>query len=241
MAKENNSTNFKNIMPIIMLAGIGVGGYFIWKKFFKEEQEVRRGFWPIKFPSGMNKMVGELVSGIVIGKNFENESYLCFVKLVNQETGELIAPRQTAEVGAGLSRQFIFEFVMPDKPSIRLNVNCGRIIDGEEKIDKIEIWTISSQEGYPIEICRDPYCFMVNNQAEEIQMNEFLGIDPVGMNLDSYLASSTLDQLDVWKNYWVNIWTQLHRADIVEFVIMKYNEYAGIVSARIDQFTITAT
>ena len=72
-------------------------------------------------------------------------------------------------------------------------------------------------------------------------MKEFLGIDPIGMDLDSYLINSTPAQLDYWKNYWVEIWTILHRQDIVEFVISKYNQYTQVVSARIDSFTITAT
>jgi len=238
-----------DITPIITLAILGVGGYFIWKKFFKEEEEELTGFQDLSIEFPTNVVVGETVNGTIVGKNYEDESYLCFIKLVDQETGELLAPKQSAEVGAGLSKQFLFEFIMPDKPSIRFNIHFGRIIDGEEKIDKTAIRTISSEEGYPKEICRDPYCFMVNNSTEEIQMNEFLGIDPPGMDLDSYLEGATQAQLDYWKDGdggvtfdgWFNIWTNLHRQDIVEFVISKYNQYAKVVSATIDSFTITTT
>jgi len=230
-----------DIMPIILLAGLGVGGYFIWKKFFKEDEEEKTGFQALSIEFPTNVVVGEIVNGIIVGKNYEEESYLCFIKLVDQETGELLAPRQSVEVGAGLSKQFLFEFVMPDKLSIRFNIHLGRIIDGEEQIDTTEIRTISSEEGYPKKICRDPYCFMVNNSTEEIQMNEFLGIDPPGMDLDSYLEGATKEQLDFWRDWWVDVWTQLHRQDIVDFVISKYNQYAGIVSAAINAFTITTT
>ena len=230
-----------DIMPIILLAGLGIGGYFIWKKFFKEDDEEKTGFQDLSIEFPTNVIVGETVNGTIVGKNYEDKSHLCFIKLVDQETGELLAPQQTIEVGAGLSKQFLFEFVMPDKPSIRFNIHFGRVIDGEEKIDTTAIRTISSEEGYPKEICRDPYCFMVNNSTEEIQMNEFLGIDPPGMDLDSYLEGSTPEQLVYWRDYWISIWTQLHRQDIVDFVIMKYNEYAGIVSADITSFTITST
>jgi len=229
-----------DITPIILLAGLGVGGYFIWKKFFKKEEE-RIGFQDVSIDFPTNVVVGGTVTGIIVGKNYEEESYLCFVKLVDQETGELLAPRQTSEVGASLSKQFIFEFVMPDKPSLRFNIHFGRIINNEEQIDTTEIRTISSEEGYPKEICRTPYCFMVNNSTEEIQMNEFLGIDPPGMDLDSFLEGATKEQLDFWKAWWIDVWTQLHRQDIVDFVISKYNQYAGIVSAQINSFTITTT
>ena len=242
MAKENNSTNSKDLMPIILIGGLSVGGYFIWKKFFKKEEEEKRGFQDlsIEFPSFA--MVGEIVIGIIIGKNYEDKSYLCFVELVDQENGELLASRQIAEVGAGLSKQFIFEFVMLNKPSLRFNIHFGRIINGQDEIDTTEIRTISSEEGYPKEICRTPYCFMVYTQAEEIQMKDFLGLEPPGaQDMDSYLINSTPEQLVYWRDFWVNVWTNLHRQDIVEFVMMKYNQYAGIVSAKINLFTITAT
>ena len=241
MAEEKNNDKPINLMPIILLAGVGVGGYFIWKKFFKKEkEEPLSGFQDLSIAFPTNAVVGETVVGIIIGKNYEDKSHLCFVELVDQETGVLLTPRQTEEVGAGLSQQFTFEFIMPDKPSLRFNIHFGRIIDGEDQLDVTAIKTISSEEGYPREICRDPYCFMVYNSAEEVQMNDFLGIDPVGMDIDSYLAGSTLEQLNFWRDYWTDIWTQLHRQDIVAFVISKYNTYAGIVAARIDSFTITA-
>lgn len=239
MAEEKNNDKPINLMPIILLAGLGVGGYFIWKKFFKKEKaEPLSGFQDLSINFPINAVVGETINGIIVGKNYENESHSCFIKLVDQETGELLAPKQTIEVGAGLSQQFTFEFIMPDKPSLRFNIHFGRIIGGEDQIDKTAIRTISSEEGYPREICRDPYCFTVHDSTEEIHMNDFLGIDPPGMDLDSYLAGSTPEQVEIWKNYWISVWTQLHRQDIVDFVMGKYGEYAGIAVARIDSFTI---
>ena len=237
MAKKKKNNYSTDLTPLITLGALGVGGYFIWKKFFKEEEEEKTGFQIISPQLPTNAIVGETINAIIVGKNYENESHLCFIKLVDQETGELLAPRQEYNVGANLSQQFTFEFLMPNKLSLRLNMHAGRIINNEEKVDKTDVWTISSEEGYPKQICRDPYCFDVNNSIEETQMNEFLGIVPQGMDLDSYLASSTQEQLDYWKNYWVDIWTQLHRTDIVDFVKNKYNEYADL--ARIISTTFT--
>jgi len=241
MAKEKNN-NLSNLMPIVILAGVGVGGYFIWKKYFKKEEEKEGFIWLRAEFNPASAEVGETITGILVGKNNTQESYLCFIKLVNQETGNLLAPIQSEQVGAGLSKQFTFEFVMPDTLSLRFNVHFGRIIDGKEKIDDTQVYTIKQPEpGYPKEICRDPYCFMVNNQAEEIRMNEFLGIDPPGMDLDSFLLNSTQEQLDYWKDFWVGVWTALHRADLVKFVEDKYIQYAKIVSARIDNFAISVS
>ena len=84
------------------------------------------------------------------------------------------------------------------------------------------------EPGYPKQICRDPYCFTVNNQAEEEQMNDFLGIDPPGEDIDTYLSKLTLIELDEWKNYWVSIWNSLGRSDMILFVNNMYDKYVGV-------------
>jgi len=96
-----------------------------------------------------------------------------------------------------------------------------------------------SEAEYPKEICRDPYCFNVYNEAEDIQMNEFLGIDPPGLDIDTYLSDLAQADLDYWKNYWVSIWTALMRNDIINFVNEKYNEYSTLgISADITNFDV---
>ncbi len=240
MAKNNNS-NMKDIIPIVMIAGMGVGGYFLYKYFKKDEEEKKGFIWLRSEITPPQATIGETITAVIIGKNNTEESHLCFIKLINQETGELLTPLQSAQVGAGLSKQFTFEFVMPDTTSLRFSVHFGRIIDGDEKIDDTQVYTIKEAEpGYPKEICRDPYCFTVYTQQQETQMKDFLGIEPEGaVDLDTYLINSAQWQRDDWKDYWIEMWTSLHRADIVEFVIEKYNEYS--TSARIDNFTITST
>ena len=230
-----------NILPLILLGGAGVGGYFLYK-YLKKEPEKEGFIWLRSVGLSPESTAGSTINPTIVGKNNTNESHLCFIKLDDQETGELLAPLQSAQVGAGLSKQFTFEFLMPGKPILRMNMKTGRIINNEEIVDDRIPYTITSTEGYPKEICRDPYCFPVNNQEEEAQMNEFLGIDPSGMDLDSYLLNSTPEQLVEWRDYWMSIWTAFHRQDIVDFVISKYNQYSGAVfSADIEQFTITAT
>ncbi len=96
--------------------------------------------------------------------------------------------------------------------------------------------------GYPKSICRNPYCFDVYNQEQETQMNDFLGIYPPWDDIDTYLSKLTQTQLDEWKNYWVEMWNGLGRSDMIPFVNEMYNKYSGVgvVSARIDNFAITA-
>ena len=241
MVKKEDNGNLGKLMPIVILSGLGIGGYFIWKKYFKKEEKV--GFvWLRSEITPPSAMPGDTITVVVVGKNNTGESQLCFIKLVDQETGELLTPVQSDQVGAGLSKQFTFEFVMPDTLSLRFNVHFGRIINGREEVDDTQVYTIKQPEpGYPKEICRDPYCFNVYSQSQEVAMNDFLGISPEGADIDAYLTSSTQSQLDVWKNYWIEVWTGFHRTDMVEFVISRYDYHSGIVSARIDNFTITST
>ena len=97
----------------------------------------------------------------------------------------------------------------------------------------------SEAPGYPKQICRDPYCFTIYNEAEEIQMNEFLGIDPPGLDIDTYLSALAQADLDYWKNYWIPIWTALMRNDIVDFVNQKYNQYSELgISVDITNFAV---
>ncbi len=234
----------KKGLGIALLAGAGVGGFFLWKVLKKDEG--KEGFVVISTPNRPVKaVVGSTVNVTAIGKNLENKSHLCFMKIINQGTGEVIATRQTSNVGEGLTKEFTFEFIMIDISFLRIEIRAGRIIDNEEKIDSKLPWTIETEEpepGYPKEICRDPYCFTVYTQAQETQMNEFLGIVPEGAaDIDTYLANLTSTQLEEWKNYWTEMWNSLQRQDIVEFVISKYNEYAGVVSAKINDLQITVS
>ena len=101
-----------------------------------------------------------------------------------------------------------------------------------------EMYNKYSQE-YPKQICRDPYCFTVYNEAEEIQMNEFLGIDPPGFDIDTYLSALAQADLDYWKNYWIPVWNALMRNDIVDFVNQKYNQYSELgISFDITNFAV---
>ena len=100
---------------------------------------------------------------------------------------------------------------------------------------------LKEKEGYPKSICRNPYCFDVYNEEEEKQVKEFLGIYPQGEDIDTYLSKLAQADLDYWKNYWIDIWTNLGRSDIISFVNEMYEKYSGVgaVSARIDNFAIS--
>jgi len=79
--------------------------------------------------------------------------------------------------------------------------------------------------GYPKTISKGTYSFTANNQSEEIQLKDFLGIDPPGVDIDTYLSGLTSTQLDQWKSYWISMWTSLNRGDLITFTNTKYNQY----------------
>jgi len=56
-------------------------------------------------------------------------------------------------------------------------------------------------------------------------MNDFLGIDPPGDDIDTYLGKLTQAQLVEWRDYWIGMWTYLDRDDVITFVNQMYDKY----------------
>lgn len=130
----------RKVLPILLLGGLGVGGYFIWKKYFKKAEE-KEGFIRVSSPLPTGAKEFETIIVNVFGKNNTKESHLCFIKIIDKTTMEPIVPMQSVDVGAGITKQFNFEFTMREE-DIRLEIQTGRIINGEEIIDSKFPWTI---------------------------------------------------------------------------------------------------
>ena len=80
---------------------------------------------------------------------------------------------------------------------------------------------------YPKNIIRGIYTITVDNIQQEVQAKEFLGIDPPGDDLDTWLSQRDLIQLEQWKNYWTNIFSTIGMAFWEGFVNDKFEEYLG--------------
>ena len=78
---------------------------------------------------------------------------------------------------------------------------------------------------YPKEVIRDQYVFLANDIHEEKELRDFLGIDPEGVDIDTYLSKLDLTGLEQWRDYWINIWTGLNRDDLTAFTVLKFEEY----------------
>ena len=78
---------------------------------------------------------------------------------------------------------------------------------------------------FPKDITRAPYTIRVDNTEQEAQAKEFLGIDPPGDDLDTWLSKRDLAGLEQWKSYWTDIFTTVKMAYWIDFVNEKFEEY----------------
>lgn len=72
---------------------------------------------------------------------------------------------------------------------------------------------------------RAPYRFPYYTEQEKIQLEDFLGINPPDVDIDTWLGRLSLSGLEDWRNYWIGIWTNLGRADLIAFTNKMYDKY----------------
>lgn len=90
---------------------------------------------------------------------------------------------------------------------------------------KFNLVSLTAPKEYPKDISRGPYTIRVDNSSQEKQAKEFLGIDPSGDNLDTWLSKRDLSGLKQWKNYWTNIFSNVGMNYWISFVNNKFEEY----------------
>jgi endonuclease YncB( thermonuclease family) len=90
---------------------------------------------------------------------------------------------------------------------------------------------------YPKKIKRKPYEFTAYNKVEERYLKDFLGIEPSGPDLDTYLQrfidKEDKKGLENWRNYWLDVWRSRKRTDLEDFVWKKYREYSDKYEAKV--------
>jgi len=83
---------------------------------------------------------------------------------------------------------------------------------------------------YPKTISRGQYSFKVNNEFQEKAIKEFLGIEPQGVDLDTYLSNLDEQGLKFWADYWHDRFYQVGlTGSAFSFTTAKYNEYLAIL------------
>jgi hypothetical protein len=120
-------------------------------------------------------------------------------------------------------------FILQEKVAELFNIN-------ESKLNEIEFTytkpTIPVPEPpkppvveYPKNIVRAPYTIRVNNAEQEKQSKEFLGIEPSGDDLDTWLSKRDLAGLEQWKSYWTDKFTEVGMSFWISLVNDKFIEY----------------
>jgi len=81
-----------------------------------------------------------------------------------------------------------------------------------------------SSLSYPVTITYNGKNYTANNFNEELQINDFLGLMPIGaVPVIDYLKGLTLDQLYAWKQYWLATFANMQRGDMMGEVIHFYD------------------
>jgi len=87
---------------------------------------------------------------------------------------------------------------------------------------------------FPKDITRGAYTITVDNATQEVQAKEFLGIEPPGDDLDTWLSRRDLAGLTEWKNYWTDIFSSVGMSYWISFVEDKFEEYKSQLQQRVE-------
>ncbi len=68
----------------------------------------------------------------------------------------------------------------------------------------------SCNSEYPKTVSRLSHSFKAYDQQEEAALKDFLGIDPQGVDIDTYLSGLSNNALDDWRDHWINKWNSLN-------------------------------
>jgi len=72
---------------------------------------------------------------------------------------------------------------------------------------------------------RGPYKLRADNQTQKDLLEDFLGIDPPGDDIDTYLGRLNKTELGEWKTYWDSEFDKVGRPEFKQTVLGKYNQY----------------
>ncbi len=136
MVKEKE----KDIIALASIAGVGLGGYFLWKSLKKKDEETI-GFIIAKLQIWQEgEQIGEPVIGLatkisVLGRNNTEETVEGYCEITNLDTNEIVLS-ETATVDSKAIKTFNYQVIMPET-TLRLSIETGKIIDLEKVKDYV--------------------------------------------------------------------------------------------------------
>ncbi len=146
MAKAKNSTNSEGskIFPIILLAGAGIGGYFLYK-YFKEKEEPEEpevGFNITNYTIPKSASPGSEITITIIAQNNLTEDIDGFCRIIDLDTqGELFYENLiVGTTDETRIKTFNFTTTMPNK-EFKIRITTGN--HSTQEIHSILDWTVT--------------------------------------------------------------------------------------------------
>ena len=146
MEKGKNSTNSKDskIFPIILLAGAGIGGYFLYK-YFKEKEEPEEpevGFNITNYTIPKSASPSSEITITIIAQNNLTEDIDGFCKIIDLDTqGELFYEHLiVGTTDETKIKTFNFTTTMPNK-EFKIRITTGN--HSTQEIHSILDWTVT--------------------------------------------------------------------------------------------------
>lgn len=150
--KKKKELKSKDALALALVAGAGIGAYFLWK-YFKEKDPP-----PIN-PGGFNisklyyEQEGEMIDFPIPGREFDiviiavnksrTETITGYCDIINLDTEETIFS-ETVTVEPITLKTFIHTMIMPET-TLNVVIKTGRIIDSEKIVD--HIWPLEIIPG----------------------------------------------------------------------------------------------
>lgn len=134
----------KDVMAILLLAGAGVGGYFLWKYlkgpeipppinpdgFVIVERYYLQDEKKVDFPISDKQF-----SVVIVGMNSSRTKIVDgYCKITNSDTQSVVFDEPAYDVDMRKTNVFTYTAIMP-KTILKLTVETGRIINAEEAVD----------------------------------------------------------------------------------------------------------
>ena len=146
MAKKKSSTPSMDLMPIVLIAGVGIGGYFLWKYFKDEEPEDPEvGFNITNYQIPKNALTGSEISIVIIAQNNLEEDIDGFCKIINLDNQSTLYYEHAIVGITPQTKIYTFNFITT-MPFTEFNLRITTGSHTTQEIHSVLDWTINLGE-----------------------------------------------------------------------------------------------
>lgn len=125
----------KNALTLLLLAGAGIGGYFLWK-YFQGPKDIKKGFNISKITwNPPSPLKGGEIAITCIGINNTAEQLDGYCKIINLDTKQEVFYDHAIVDPKGL-KGFTWTTIMPDELKLRFEI--GTLIAGKQELNSYQ-------------------------------------------------------------------------------------------------------